>query len=240
MNNTVKIPDIGEVSIRSNRRIKNLSIRMAPDKGIWINIPFGTDKKLVLDFIEQHKDWILKNKQKIEQKKEQKQTVFTPDTVFRTKFHQLKLEPVQKGKHLTAKVGEDTVTVFYPYKMDFLDERFQEGMRKIVIEVLRMEAEMYLPKRLCELADKHGFQFNKVGIRNSKTRWGSCSGKNNISLSLHLMRLPNHLIDMVLIHELCHTVEKNHSPRFWELHAACCDNLEAKKQEIRKYSTNLL
>ena len=73
----------------------------------------------------------------------------------------------------------------------------------------------FLINRINELADKYGFIFNKVSIRNQKTRWGSCSIKNNISLNIQLMRLSNSLIDYVILHELVHTVVKNHSILYW-------------------------
>ncbi len=238
MKNIIDLPDIGKVMIRTDRRIKNLSIKMAPTKGVWLNIPFGTKKEVILDFIQKNKAWILENKKKIEQK-EQKQTVFTSDTVFHTKFHEVTFAP-KSQENVTAKINDSKIEVFYPNHIDVYSEPLQNAIRNVIIHILGMEAEEYLPQRLCELADKYHFRFNKVGIRNSKTHWGSCSGDNNISLSLHLMRLPNHLIDMVLIHELCHTIEKNHSSKFWELHAKCCDNLEAKKQEIKKYSTRII
>ena len=57
---------------------------------------------------------------------------------------------------------------------------------------------------------------NKVKINNAKTRWGSCSIENNITLSLQLMRLPDYLIDYVILHELAHTKVKNHSIHFWD------------------------
>ena len=85
------------------------------------------------------------------------------------------------------------------------------------IEALRKEAKKILPVRLEELAKKHGFKYGKVAIRNAKTRWGSCSYRNNINLNLHLARLDDDLIDYVILHELCHTIEKNHSARFWAL-----------------------
>lgn len=85
------------------------------------------------------------------------------------------------------------------------------------IEALRKEAKKILPVRLEELAKKHGFKYNKVAIKNAKTRWGSCSYRDNINLNLHLARLDNDLIDYVILHELCHTIEKNHSARFWAL-----------------------
>jgi predicted metal-dependent hydrolase len=72
-----------------------------------------------------------------------------------------------------------------------------------------------LPKRLTELAAQHGFRYGRAGIRNQKSRWGSCSSKNNISLNIHLLNLPGHLRDYVILHELVHTEQKNHSKHFW-------------------------
>ncbi|MBT3684014.1 MAG: M48 family metallopeptidase [Chloroflexi bacterium] len=74
-----------------------------------------------------------------------------------------------------------------------------------------------LTVRLNELAGIHGFTYNKVSLRNQKSRWGSCSGQNNISLNQKLYFLPEPLRDYVLVHELAHTLEKNHSPAFWEI-----------------------
>lgn len=72
-----------------------------------------------------------------------------------------------------------------------------------------------LNSRLAELAVTHGFKHGRVSIRNQKSRWGSCSAQNNISLNQKLYFLPDHLRDYVLIHELAHTKEKNHSQAFW-------------------------
>ncbi|MBR4293672.1 MAG: M48 family metallopeptidase, partial [Bacteroidaceae bacterium] len=82
---------------------------------------------------------------------------------------------------------------------------------------LRNIAQRELPSRLKELADKHGFQYTRVTLRDSHTRWGSCSNRASISLSIYLQLLPQHLIDYVLLHELCHTMELNHGERFWAL-----------------------
>ncbi|MDD4858774.1 MAG: SprT family zinc-dependent metalloprotease [Dehalococcoidales bacterium] len=72
-----------------------------------------------------------------------------------------------------------------------------------------------LTGRIRYLADKHGFSFNKVSIRSQKTRWGSCSRKNNISLNVKLVLLPDDLRDYVIFHELVHTKVHDHSKRFW-------------------------
>ena len=74
----------------------------------------------------------------------------------------------------------------------------------------------HLLTRLDELARIHGLMYNRVAIRNQKTRWGSCSEKNNINLNIQLINLPKQLIDYVILHELVHTLVKNHSVLFWD------------------------
>ncbi|MDR0505903.1 MAG: M48 family metallopeptidase [Dysgonamonadaceae bacterium] len=100
---------------------------------------------------------------------------------------------------------------------------------------LRKQAQAILPDELARLAKKHGFHYNSVKIRKSKTRWGSCSSKKVINLSLFLALLPAHLIEYVLLHELCHTVQMNHSPAFWNLLNSCTDG---KSKELRKELKN--
>ncbi len=77
------------------------------------------------------------------------------------------------------------------------------------------KARKRLLDRLQHLAEKYGFAYNKVSIRNQKTRWGSCSHKNNISLNVKLILLPEEPMDYVMLHELVHTRIPNHSKKFW-------------------------
>ncbi len=94
-------------------------------------------------------------------------------------------------------------------------EKEYDAFTKNSIEIDRTEASKKLVDRLNELSEKHDFSYNKVFIRNQKTRWGSCSAKNNISLNMKLVRLPDEMIDYVLLHELVHTRIKNHTNGFW-------------------------
>jgi predicted metal-dependent hydrolase len=83
--------------------------------------------------------------------------------------------------------------------------------------LLRQQAKDYLPGEMNRLALEYGFSYQMLKIRKSKTRWGSCSSKGTINLSFYLMLLPARLIEYVLLHELCHTVEMNHKAAFWTL-----------------------
>ena len=105
------------------------------------------------------------------------------------------------------------------------------------IEELRRAAKAWLPQRVEALARQYGFRYGRVTIRASRSRWGSCTAENNISLSLYLMRLPEHLRDYVILHELCHTVHHNHSSAFHNLCDRCLDgNEKILRRELRRYT----
>jgi hypothetical protein len=104
-----------------------------------------------------------------------------------------------------------------------------------ILAAWRKEAKKYLPVRLNELSRKHQLPYNRVIIKNNKSRWGSCSQKDNINLSLHLMRLPDHLIDYILLHELAHTLHKNHGRQFWKSMEKICPNAKSLDKEMRGY-----
>ena len=89
-----------------------------------------------------------------------------------------------------------------------------------------------LVSRLHDLAVNHGFGYNRVFIRNQRTRWGSCSTRNNINLNLKLALLPDELIDYVILHELLHTRIKNHSRKFWA-------ELDRMVGDAKKYARKL-
>jgi predicted metal-dependent hydrolase len=82
-------------------------------------------------------------------------------------------------------------------------------------EINERQAINTLISRLEELAKIHSIKYTRASIRNQKTKWGSCSAKNNVSLNINLVRLPDELRDYVILHELVHTRFKNHSKMFW-------------------------
>ena len=114
-----------------------------------------------------------------------------------------------------------------------LTHRFKEQKQLPAIDVI--SGSQFLINRINELADKYGFIFNKVSIRNQKTRWGSCSIKNNISLNIQLMRLSNSIIDYVILHELVHTIVKNHSILFWNTLDIYVDHAKKIDKRLKQY-----
>ncbi len=102
---------------------------------------------------------------------------------------------------------------------------------------LRRKAVEYIPKRVAEISQKTGLKYNRLTIRPTLSKWGSCSTQKNISLSLYLMALPVHLIDFVIVHELCHTIHFNHSAEFHALVNSIMGGKEKLlERELKGYS----
>ena len=95
----------------------------------------------------------------------------------------------------------------------------------------------YLPVALARLAKEHGFNYSSLRLTSARTRWGSCNGKNGISLSIFIMRLPIHLREFIILHELCHTRHHNHSAAFHALLDSLVDGKEkALNRELKAYT----
>ena len=105
--------------------------------------------------------------------------------------------------------------------------------------LLKRTAQRLFPVRLQELADAQGFSFRSCGIRLQNRRWGSCTTKGDISLNGKLLFFPPELADYVMIHELCHLRQMNHSGAFWDEVAACLPDWKERRRELNRLSAQL-
>lgn len=123
-------------------------------------------------------------------------------------------------------------------KMERLELRAK--MLEAAEPIDRLTARKILVDRLDYLAKRYGFNYNRVFIKNQKTRWGSCSTKNNINLNVNLVRLPQELIDYTIIHELVHTRVKNHSQDFWDQMDALLGDAKKMDKKLSAYEFLLI
>jgi len=211
----IEIDGLGPVLFKSDSRCKRLSIRLKPFEGITVMFPPGFSPKKALAFVEEKREWILKNREKIAKHEGQK-TVFDEKAVFRTRSFELKVQKHQ-AETIRMSLNNGVLRVAYPYFANVADAKVQDAIREGIEKAMRIEARQVLPKKVDQFARLYNFSYKQVFVKSLKSRWGSCSSVNNINLNLQLMRLPDYLIDYVVLHELCHTVEKNHGPGFWRL-----------------------
>ena len=118
--------------------------------------------------------------------------------------------------------------------------KLQTQMKQELPEIDRKVARKVLCRRIGELAQLHNFVYNRVSIRKQKTRWGSCSSKNNINLNMNLLHLPPELMDYVLLHELVHTRVKNHGKDFWNELDTVVPNSRQVDRKLKDYQYCLI
>ena len=229
--------DNNEIILTKSMKAKSVNISIRPFERVKVTVPFFISFKKAEDIVIKKKAWIQRNLLKLKSI-EQKQTIFDFNTSFSTRNHLLKLNKV-KSNDLKYRLKDRLILVDIPNTAEIKSLGIQKKIRFAIEETLRKEAKDYLPQRVKDLAEKNSFRFKKVSVRNSKTRWGSCSYDNNINLNLHLMRLPNHLIDYVILHELVHTKIKNHSKDFWNMLDLVTGNAKKLDKELKNYRTKI-
>lgn len=126
-----------------------------------------------------------------------------------------------------------------------MEERQQkaETVEKLTIEEVRQLADLAwkeIPKKVRYYANLMNVQYGKITIRNQKTRWGSCSGKGNLNFNCLLMLAPNEVIDYVVVHELCHLIEMNHSKAFWSQVENVMPNYKIHKQWLKEHGNEIM
>lgn len=113
-------------------------------------------------------------------------------------------------------------------------QRISEAERKKQYLKHKESARVFVQKRLFELNRSYGFTYNRIAIRVNSSRWGSCSGKGNLNFDYRIVFLPEPLQDYLLVHELCHLKEMNHSKSFWLLVENTLPNYRELRKELQK------
>jgi predicted metal-dependent hydrolase len=104
---------------------------------------------------------------------------------------------------------------------------------------LRREAVRIINARVCSFSQTLGVTFHRVTVRDQNTRWGSCSRLKNLSFNWRIIMAPEPVLDYVVIHELCHLQELNHSPRFWALVARHAPEWRVHRRWLNKFGDGL-
>lgn len=223
--------DFGRIIVRTHKLARNITMRVKPD-GLYVMVsPYCLSSK-VLEVVEQYRERLLDDWTKVARK--------PIDLDFRIQTPCFRLWLEQGGfTCFSVRFVEEGVKIICPHRVDFSKEEVQRLVSNAIIRAMKRSAQAYLPPLLQELSQRYNLPFKRVKITGSKGRWGSCSAAGSINLSCYVMLLPPHLMDYVLLHELSHTKEMNHGPRFWEILDSMTEGqAQALRAELRKFNTD--
>ncbi len=228
------IPIIGDISVYKHHKSKRITLKIKPNELPSVVIPMQMPYRMGVLFATEKTEWILQTQQKIKNKKKFP-TIIDENVKIPTHFATINI--IRKAEKIKLEKVDNNINIIIPSSYDIKNDDNQIIIRKIIVDILRIEAKKYLPQRVDLLAKKFGFKYNQLFIKNLKSRWGSCSAINNINLNLHIMRLPEYLSDFIILHELCHTVHKNHGKEFHKLLNTICGGKEKiYNNEIKLYN----
>ncbi|MGN0187034.1 MAG: M48 family metallopeptidase [Paludibacteraceae bacterium] len=214
MKRIITHPDIGDIEFCTRRDTRGTHFRVTANRVRITTNPLLAHS--VFPLPAERVAWILNARKELSQTPST--YTFTPQTTLKTNRFVVRFAPDNNLRTtFTARRTDNELCIAFRPDCDFSSHNTQRNIRYLIIHFLKADAKQILPARLTTLAQTHGFEFAQVRINSAQTRWGSCSAKRIINLSYNLMLLPDELIDFVLVHELCHTVEMNHGAHFKQL-----------------------
>lgn len=229
--------DFGEILLVRSSKAGRISISMKPFEPLRLTLPVFISFKKAEEFLYTKEKWIRANRERL-RKLEGQYTLFTEESHFKTRDHELLISRFREGE-VRVRLVKNKILVQLPEHAEIKNPQIQEKIRRGIQAAWRKEAREYLPEMLDGLSRQNQLPYNRVVIKNNRSRWGSCSEKNNINLSLHLMRLPEHLVRYVLLHELVHTVHRNHSKGFWKELERLYPGARAADRELKGYRLDI-
>jgi predicted metal-dependent hydrolase len=223
----VTLPDIGAVTLYKRRGNRSLRLSVSADGEVRVSMPYWLPYKAGEEFALRKAGWIATHRATKPSDLQHGQSV--------GKAHRLYFAPSAQAAKISTRLKDNAIEVTHPTSYLPGDAPVQEAARTAAIRALRKEAERLLPMRLRQLAETSGFSYNSVGVKQLKSRWGSCSSNRDITLNLYLMQLPWHLIDYVLLHELTHTKVMQHGTPFWQELERHVPHAKRLRGEIREF-----
>ena len=217
---------LGEIPVvfRRHPRARHYRLRVDSDGQTIVTVPRGGSQAEALGFFEKHRSWIESERQK--RRAEPPGQVWRPgfEIPYRGEKEVLALERVYARPFVYF--GDQRVAIADP-EMDF---------KRPVCEHLNRLARLELPIRVNQLADQIHVPHARTSVRNQSTRWGSCSQTGTVSLNWRLVQAPPVVSDYVIIHELMHRIEMNHSNRFWSLVLEACPDYDKHEDWLNEHA----
>lgn len=212
---------------RSNR--KTTALHVNRDGSVEVRCPHLVSEKTLARFVEDHRDWLETHAASAARNAaERERFTLTPGCSLRLLGHDYPLETVEG-----TSAGFDGSRFYVPVALA------HEEIKSTLVGVYKSAAKRYIPPRVAALAAAMGLPPASVRITSAKTRWGSCSGKNAISFSWRLIMAPADAVEYVIVHELAHTLEHNHSRAFWALVARRLPDYREREKTLKALQKQL-
>jgi len=214
----------------SRKKIKSFIIKVADADTVCVSVPFDMDNKTIEDLLEQKRSWI-------EKKIKEKQATFS----LNKEVFDYKKVLIKGNKYDVAYAQVPNVCCVDNYLI-LPENKVQDlqNVKKIIENYLTQLAKNLLPKCVAFWGEKLSLCPTNIKIKYLKSKWGSCNGDGEIVLNVRLIQLPAKLMEYVVVHELCHLKNLNHSENFWQSVQKIFPDYQNLRKELREYEYLIL
>lgn len=208
-----------------NRRARRYILRLRPDGVARVTVPRGGSAVEARRFVERQRTWLERELQRLFLHSPGPKEWRIGTEVF-LRGERLKIEAPGHDAAGHVRLGTEVIST----------SGSETDLRRLVESHLWGLAANELPPRVAEFAVMHQLPVRRVTVRNQRSRWGSCSRRGVVSLNWRLIQMPPFVSDYIILHELTHLREMNHSPRYWRQVQQVCPNYLAAERWLRAYS----
>jgi hypothetical protein len=227
----LELPDASlAYAIRESARRRTLSLELRADGSLTVAAPRGLSLKTIRIFVESRRDWIESKRVLLARPSSPR---VLPENGARLPYLGTELAlniSIAPRRRAACRCESDSLVVKVPHNT---------AIRPAIEAWYRREAATHAAARLAHFAPQVGRAARKLVIRAQRTRWGSCSARGTISLNWRLMQAPPEILDYVVVHELCHLLVPNHSPRFWAEVARVLPDWRRQRTQLRQFGRSL-
>jgi predicted metal-dependent hydrolase len=221
------IPYTLKISLRS----RLIWLKIGKETGLVVTVPRYHDIKSLESFLKAKSKWILKTLAKIGvQQRKDTQITFNKIKYLGVPINIIKLINNKKVAEIKL-AGNRLIVDLDPSLRRKPDSEVEEWLKKQALTCINRKTQYY--------SEKMGLKYNNIHIRSQKSRWGSCSRKGNLSFNWRLIMAPEPVLDYVVVHELSHLKEMNHSKAFWSLVDFYCADSNKYRKWLNKHSSDL-
>ena len=220
-----------EYTVRVSQKAKHMRLVVGIGTGLEVVVPLTFNDKDLDSILVKNQKWILDKLKNLKQFAQNTDAVVSdiPESIYYRGLEYRVETRIDFSSPPSVLMEKTKFVIFIP----------EEHGVALLKEWLRKEARWIIHQRVQEISERLSLKYNRIFIRDQKTRWGSCSSKKNLNFNWRLVMAPPEVLDYVVVHELMHLLEQNHSKKFWALVEMVCPNFKTYRSWLKEYAPRL-
>lgn len=220
-----------EVTLRPHHLARRVRLKVLPPGRVEVVVPLRFDRRQLPGILHEHREWLERTLEKVRREQAEGQALLPPRVIKLPALEREWAVDYREGTVSRCRETKSGLSVSLSGDAD----SWRQPLRQWLMRKARSELLPWLKA----VSEETGLTFNGVAVRGQKSRWGSCSAQKNINLNFKLLFVEPDLVRYLFVHELCHTVHMNHSPRYWALVASHQPNHRIYDKALRRAEREL-